>query len=237
MSIRLINTSTDKIILPENDFKHLTRRDFLMFSTLSTTLALLPAQKANAFIPFLVGIIARSIIPGLARGIARHLTKKMATKSIKNIAKTSAVGYASLPSNVQASIVEEIATKLAEDGIKNFSKYSVEELAKSEAKAVWAKTDQKNIISVNIRNDSEKKVETSLSFLLQDIETNKIEVKQHAYTLESEPLKSANFNLESFMNLPEIGEKKVIGVSAENNGIIIRPSGKILVMETDKLFV
>lgn len=240
MSIRLINKNTNSIIYPAeniNNKKRLNRRDFLLLTALSPTLAFLPARDANAFLPFLVAVIARSIIPGLARGIARHLTKKIASKSIKTVAKTSAVAYASLPSSVQASIVEEIATKLTEDGITNFSKYSVDKIASSNAETVWAKTEKDNLVSVNIKNNANKRIETSLSFLLQDTHTRKIEVKNHAYTLEAEPLKMANFNLDSFRNLPRTGEKRIIGVSAENNGIKIEPSNKIIVIESEKLFI
>lgn len=243
--MRLIDRRNDIVIEPESTVstRKLTRRDFIAYSALAPSLLLLPHQKAHAIFPFLIGVIARSIIPGVARGVSRHVAKKLVThggkkvaSSRKNAAMTTA-GYLALSEAVQASIVEEVATNLTNDGITNVSKYAIDRLAATSPEALWAKTDKVNTASVDIENKRDQYVESSFAFVVKDLRTGEIEYSNQEFTLEAEPFQKANFQMDSFIDLPRTGEKKVAGIIPKSSGIDITSSGKILVLNTEEIYI
>lgn len=238
MSICLIDKEQDKIILPQRAFQPrsgngLNRRDFLLYASLSPAIALLPVKEANALWPILIGIVARSVIQGIARIVGRSVATRVAGR-----AAVPGSSYVSLSSRVQASVVEEIVSDLAEAGITNASRKVVDQLARETPQALWSKNEKKNPLVFRIENRTDRKIESSFSLVLRDIDTNNIDVEKSKFVTIAEPFKKASFKIESFSDLPSVGNKEILGIVPSNEkGLKIGSTGKIIVMKPQDIYI
>jgi hypothetical protein len=227
MSIRLIDRKKDVLVLPS--IKKVNRREFLLYSAIVPSLALLPQKNAEAFVPILVGLIARSIIRGVARAVGNSIRKRV-------VGGTGT--YSSLSKRVQARVLEEVSTDLVELGINTVAKSAIDALAKESPQGLWSRHSQENPLTFNIKNHTESYIETSFSLELIDLETNRLEKSEQLFTVEANPKAENQFSYGVFKDLPGIGNKKVIGVTPSGvKGLEISPSGKVLVMNPEKIYV
>ena len=237
MDIKLIDTKNDQLIMPTNTgiitSTNLSRRDFLAYSLLAPSLALIPYREAQAFWAVLLGIVARSVIQGVARFVGRSVARRL-------VGRTGAgafVSFSSRSTRIQAAIVEEVVTDLTKVGITTASAYAIHQLALKKPQALWAKDNKANLLSLGIENKTNKPIETSFSLVLEDMRSKKIEVRNNKLVTIAQPFKKAAFDIKSFSNLPTTGMKRVIGiVPSSEKGLSITPTGKIMVMKTTDIY-
>lgn len=240
MKSKLIDLSTDLDIFPKESkelvalpikkpLSTITRREFLLYSLLGTGATILN-NKAGANPLFAIGaLIAGSIIRGIARVIGRTVSRK--------VVGLGATVYASLPKKVQSAVVEEVVSDLAEAGIKHASKLVVHEIASDHSKALWAKTDYKNPLVLNIKNHTGEYIETPIKLALKEKKTYKPEVTK-GMILRIAPYDKVEFNIETFIDLPSSGARYVAtGIPVTvNRKITIKRSEIITIMRTKYIY-
>lgn len=242
MKSKLIDINTDLEIHPKynndlittpinkNNLSTITRREFLLYSLLSSSSVIILNNKAEANPLFVIGaLIAGSVIRGIARVIGKTVSQK--------VVGLGAIAYASLPKKVQSAVVEEVVADLSEAGIKHASKFVVHEIASDHSKALWAKTDYKNPLVLNIKNHTGEYIETPIKLALKEKKIYKPEVTK-GMILRIAPYDKVEFNIKTFINLPSFGARYVAtGIPVTvNKKITIKRSEIITIMRTKYIY-